>query len=73
MVSRITRLITGLIGVLALSTFVIGLSRSISTGFAGFWGGLPFAIIVCFVLALVYYDFWDECIRKSPRDSGKEQ
>ncbi len=67
MVSRLVKLITGLIGVLMVATFVIGLSISISTGFAGFFGGLPFAIITASVLALVVYDFWDQCIR----DKGK--
>lgn len=64
MISGLAKLITGLIGVVLLSVFVIGLSHSISTGFAGFLGGLPFFIIVVFVLAMVVYDFWDECIRK---------
>ena len=61
---RWVTLISGAIGVLIVSTFVIGLSHSISTGFAGFWGGLPFAVITAIVLAMVVYDFWDECIRK---------
>jgi len=56
--------ITGLIGVLILAVFTIGLAHSISTGFAGFWGGLPFWIIVITVLAMVVYDYWDECLRK---------
>ena len=64
MTSRLTKLITGLIGVALLAVFVIGLSYSISTGFAGFYGGLPFAIIVAVVLLIVGYDLWDECIRK---------
>ena len=66
MVSRLIRLITGLIGLIIVSVFVIGLSYSISTGFAGFLGGLPFAIITAIVLAMVAYDFWDECVRKKP-------
>lgn len=64
MVGRMVKLICGLIGVLIVSVFVVGLSHSISTGFAGFWGGLPFAIITVLVLVLVVYDFWDECVRK---------
>ena len=64
MVSRLVHLITGLIGVLMVATFVIGLSYSISTGFAGFLGGLPFTIITVFVLGLVFYDFWDQCLLK---------
>ena len=66
MVSRLVDIITGLIGVTMVSTFVIGLSYSISTGFAGFFGGLPFAIITAAVLAMVAYDFWDQCVRKKP-------
>jgi sterol desaturase/sphingolipid hydroxylase (fatty acid hydroxylase superfamily) len=58
------RRITGLIGLVTVAVFVLGLARSISTGFAGFWGGLPFWIICLFVLALLAYDYWDECIRR---------
>lgn len=64
MVSRRVKIISGLIGLLFLAVFTIGLSHSISTGFAGVKGGLPFAIIVAFVLALVVYDFWDSAVRK---------
>ena len=51
-------------GRLVLIVFIVGLAHSISTGFAGFWGGLPFWVIAIFVLALVVYDYWDECLRK---------
>lgn len=54
----------GLIGSLLITVFVLGLAHSISTGFAGFWGGLPFWIISLSVLALVFYDYWDSCLRK---------
>ena len=47
-----------------LAVFILGLAHSISTGFAGFWGGLPFWVISVFVLALVFYDYWDTCLRK---------
>lgn len=56
--------ITGLIGCVGLATFIIGLAHSISTGFAGFWGGLPFWVISIVVLSLAGYDYWDECLRK---------
>jgi hypothetical protein len=46
-----------------LITFIIGLAWSISTGFAGFWGGLPFWIISIAVLSMLVYDYWDSCIR----------
>ena len=65
MISRLVKLITGATGVVLMSAFVIGLSLSISSGFAGFRGGLPFAITVILVLAMVVYDFWDECVRES--------
>ncbi len=55
--------ITGFIGMALVATFVLGLAQSISSGFAGFWGGLPFWVISIFVLALVVYDYWDSCLR----------
>ncbi len=58
------RKITGLVGLGLLFTFILGLAHSISTGFAGFWGGLPFLVIAISVLSMVAYDYWDECIRK---------
>jgi len=48
--------ITILIGIVLVSTFLIGLAWSISTGLAGFWRGLPFWVIVIFVLFLLIYD-----------------
>ena len=56
--------ISGLIGVGLITAFVLGLAESISTGAAGFWGGLPFWVICFTVLTLVYYEFWDICLRK---------
>jgi adenylate kinase len=61
---NMVRKITGLIGLGLLFTFILGLAHSISTGFAGFWGGLPFWVISIIVLSMVAYDYWDECIRK---------
>ena len=60
-----TRLILGLFGTLLLSAFIVGLAHSISTGFAGFWGGLPFWVIAILVLTMAWYDFFDQCVRKS--------
>ncbi len=56
--------ISGVIGVTVIAAFVLGLAESISTGAAGFWGGLPFWIICFAVLILVFYDFWESCFRK---------
>lgn len=64
MTSRLVPIITGLIGFALLGSFVLGLAHSISTGFAGFWGGLPFTVITVGVLALVAYDYWDQCWRR---------
>jgi len=64
MVSRRVNFVTGLIGVVMVAVLVIGLAHSISTGFAGILGGLPFAIITAIVLSMAAYDFWDECVRK---------
>jgi len=60
--------ISGLIGTLLIGVFVLGLAQSISTGFAGFWGGLPFWIISIFVLSLVVYDYWESCLRHKSED-----
>lgn len=62
--SRLTSSITAIIGTALMATFVIGLSHSISTGFAGFWGGFPFMVIAIFVILLAVYDMWDEGIKK---------
>jgi hypothetical protein len=56
--------VTGFIASVGVITFIIGLAWSISTGFAGFWGGLPFWIISLTVLGMVVYDYWDSCIRR---------
>ena len=64
MLPRLTKFITGLLGLIMFSGFMIGLAYSISTGFAGVLGGLPFTIIVTAVLSMAAYDFWDECVRK---------
>ncbi|MEM7376737.1 MAG: hypothetical protein AAF460_04445 [Pseudomonadota bacterium] len=65
--SRPVHILVALIGTALMMTFVIGLSHSISTGFAGFQGGLPFMIIAIFVIGLALYDFWDETVRKKPK------
>ena len=56
--------ISGFFGSFIVTIFVLGLAESISSGAAGFWGGLPFWIICISVLPLVYYDFWNSCLRK---------
>jgi hypothetical protein len=60
--------IGGLIGVVLVSVFVIGLAWSISTGFAGFWGGLPFWCIIIPILSLVIYDYWRGAFREQKKD-----
>lgn len=64
MLPKSLQIITGLLGPVIVVVFVTGLSYSISTGFAGFWGGLPFAIIIAIILPMAVYDYWDECVRK---------
>ena len=56
--------ISGFLGSFIVTIFVLGLAESISSGAAGFWGGLPFWIICRSVLPLIFYDFWDSCFRK---------
>jgi sterol desaturase/sphingolipid hydroxylase (fatty acid hydroxylase superfamily) len=61
---EIYKKISGFLGLLLITVFVLGLAESISAGAAGFWGGLPFWVICITVLPLVIYDFWDSCLRK---------
>ncbi len=64
MISRTAKMIVGLIATAILITFIVGLAHSISTGFAGFWGGLPFWVISVSVLSMAAYNFWEDCVRK---------
>jgi len=63
MLSKTRKIIVALIATAILFTFILGLASSISQGFAGFWGGLPFWVISLSVLAMAGYDFWDETLR----------
>ena len=56
--------IAWLVGFALVAAFVLGLAESISSGFAGFWGGLPFWVICLCVLPLIAYDYWDSCLRR---------
>jgi len=53
---KLSEKLTIILGILLVGIFVIGLAWSISTGLAGFWRGLPFWIIIIFVLYLLIYD-----------------
>ena len=64
MISPLIKLITASISTLLVMVFVFGLADSISSGFAGFWGGLPFWVIASVVMLMALYDFYDETIRK---------
>ncbi|MDA8747755.1 hypothetical protein N9M66_06045 [Litoreibacter sp.] len=46
MLSYRTKIVVGAIGTAILVIFIVGLAHSISTGFAGVTGGMPFTIIV---------------------------
>ena len=65
--SRLTTFIVAAIGTGLMLTFVIGLSHSISTGFAGFSGGLPFMLIVIFVGSLAAYNFYEDAVRQKKK------
>ena len=64
MISPLIKLMTAGIGTVLVMVFVFGLAESISSGFAGFWGGMPFWIIATIVMLMALYDFYDETIRK---------
>ena len=53
---RLSEKLTIIIGVIFVAVFLIGLAWSISTGLAGFYKGLPFWVIIIFVLGLLIYD-----------------
>jgi len=53
---KLSEKLTILLGVALFALFLIGLAWSISTGLAGFWRGLPFWIIIIFVLFLLILD-----------------
>ena len=53
---KLSEKLTILIGIALVAVFLIGLAWSISTGLAGFYKGLPFWIIIIFVLGLLIYD-----------------
>ncbi|HEY5789446.1 MAG TPA: hypothetical protein VIX81_02415 [Gammaproteobacteria bacterium] len=59
--------ISAIFGIALVGIFVLGLAWSISHGFAGFWGGLPFWVIALIVLALIVYDFWSTLIGKKKK------
>jgi len=65
MITPVIRLFTAGIGTLLVLIFVFGLAESITSGFAGFWGGLPFWLIATIVMLMAIYDFYDETIRKN--------
>ena len=54
MLSQQVKVILALIATILFAIFIFGLSHSISTGFAGFWGGLPFAIIATAVVGMAF-------------------
>ncbi len=58
------QIILALIATATMATFILGLAHSISTGFAGFWGGLPFWVIAVTVLLMATYDFFEETVFK---------
>ena len=64
MLSQRVKQVLGLIATILFAIFIFGSSHSISTGFAGFWGGLPFAVIAIFVVGLACYDLWDETVNQ---------
>ena len=53
---KISEKLTIIIGLILVAVFLIGLAWSISTGLAGFYKGLPFWVIILFVLGLLIYD-----------------
>ncbi len=53
---KLSEKLTIIIGIILVATFLIDLAWSISTSLARFHKGLPFWIIIIFVLGLLIYD-----------------
>ena len=68
MVNRKINMILGFIATAGVVLFITGLAYSISTGFAGFWGGMPFWIISMIVLSFVVYNYYEEAFKKKTDD-----
>ena len=68
MINGLTQKITAIIGTSLMFIFILGLAESISSGFAGFWGGFPFWVVVLFVFSLILYDLYD-ALFKSKQDT----
>ena len=62
--SKTSRLVVAIIANGLFLLFIFGLAKSISSGFAGFWGGLPFWIISLVVSIFALYDVFDEMTKK---------
>ena len=65
MISKRTKMITAAIGIFFLLISELDLAESNTAGFAGFKSGLPFWMIALTVMAMVFYDFYDETACKS--------
>ena len=57
-------MVSAFIATALVMTFVFGLAESISSGFAGFYGGLPFWVIAITVMCFALYDMYDEAFKK---------
>ena len=64
MITPMIKMLTAGIAPALVMVFVFGLAESITSGFAGFWGGLPFWVIAIVVMGMALYDFYDEAFRK---------
>jgi hypothetical protein len=64
MLPKVNKFFVALIATSILVIFITGLAYSISEGFAGFWGGLPFWVISVSVLLMAVYNFFEECVKK---------
>jgi protein-S-isoprenylcysteine O-methyltransferase Ste14 len=65
MLSNTAQKVLAILATLLVCIFVLGLSHSISTGFAGFWLGIPFLIIALAVLVMAWVDVYQETFKSS--------
>ncbi len=65
--------IAGAFGVALMGLFIFGLAASISSGFAGFWGGLPFWVITIVTSVLIIYEYWETCFHTPEKPEPSEE
>ena len=65
MISKRTQMITVAISTLFSMIFMLGLTESITAGFADFNAGVPFGMVALTIMAMELFDFYDATVYNS--------